>query len=39
MEESDSDLEVDDDGEVSGIIGFGLEVGSDVKRAYCSTHN
>ena len=37
MEESDNDLEID--GEVSEIIGFGLEVESDVKKACCSPYS
>ena len=37
MEEIDNDLEID--GEVSEIIGFGLEVGNDVKKVYCSPYS
>ena len=36
MEESDNDLEIYDDGEVSEIVDFGSEVETDVKKAYCS---
>ena len=39
MEESDNDLEIDDDGEVTKITDLVFGVESGVEKAYCSPYS